>query len=551
MKKSRWNTAIHFIAVLLLCKFSIAADYDGNTPINLDTLGGPNSYALNINDNGQVVGYSYLFYSINWRHAFVWDETNGMTDIGSDDRLHSFAHGINNNGVVCGYKYDPPFNGEAFIWDPVGGFVSLPTMGGNIMFGLDINDSNTVVGHGINSSGVMRGFVWNATDGLTELGTLGGTESYLYDVNNDGVAVGSAQDAAGVYRPITWDATNGIQPYAVEGEATAINNFGDVTGVYVNPGGTAHGFVFSNLVFSTDFENGLPSEVTYSDWQTETMDSGADGSFGTNGFSATQFLRSPTNVQTINRVVFEFSDLPDHTAIELDFLLASIDKTEKDNFLRILVDDVLIFDQDLHRDKKGWNPAPPVELFAKLDLGYDDSKKDGYDDGYDMNLITGSDHDLGINFSAIPHTGATLKVEIIADQQPKQAKAKKGGKKAKGPGGKKGETPAQANSSTFAIDDVRIRMNASTLFTEIDDLGGTFSLPRRINDNGVVVGTSDIASGILHAFVWDSENGLRDLNDLIAPGTNWVMNQAWGINNTNAITGEGADGELRGWVLKP
>lgn len=523
----QYSTA--FLCLLLaVCVNCLAADYDGNTPINLDTLGGPNSFALDINDQGQVVGYSYLFYSVNWRHAFVWDEANGMVDLGTLNRLHSFAHGINNNGVVTGYNMDPPFNGEPFIWDAVNGMQALPTLGGQIAFGLDINDSNTVVGHGFNSDGIMRGFVWNATDGITEIPTLGGTESYLYNINNSGQAVGSAQDAAGVYRPIIWDAVNGIQQVDVEGEATAINNNGEVAGVFISPSGEAHAFVVTNVFFSTNFENGLPSEVTSSDWQVETMDSGADGSYGDHGFSGTEFLRSPPNGESPNSVIFEFSGLTPHSFIELDLLLASIDKTNNQNTLTILVDDQVIFNEDVQSGNNGWQPDAPAELFSDLLLGYVDDKKKGYDKGLDLGLLTGSEHQLGVNFSAIPHTASTLKVEIISNHVKKKYEG-----------------------NTFAIDDLKISLDQSNILTEIDDFGGTVSLARRINDNGVVVGTASDSSGTLQAFVWDSANGLRNLNDIIAPGTNWILSQAWGLNNNNEIAGEGADGELRGFVIKP
>jgi probable HAF family extracellular repeat protein len=520
--------SLNSIALFILCASSFAADYEGGIPLNTDTLGGPNSFALDINDSGQVVGYSYLFYSVNFRHAFLWDETNGISDLGAMERQNSFAHAINNNGVVTGYTMDPPFNGEPFIWDAVNGMRALPTLGGQIAFGLDINDSGTVVGHGFNSSGIMRGFVWNETDGIIEIPTLGGTESYLYNINNDGEAVGSAQDAAGVYHPIIWDAVNGVRQWDIEGEATSINNSGQVAGVFIVPSGEAHGFVYSTLFFSTQFENGMPVEVTSSDWQIETMDSGADGTYGDHGFSSTQFLRSPTNGDTPNSVVFEFSGLESHSFIELDLLLASIDKTNNQNMLTILVDDQIIFSEDIQSGNNGWQPDAPVELFSNLRLGYVDDKKKGNDKGLDLGELTGVEHQLGVNFSTIPHTGTTLKLEIISNHAKKKY-----------------------DGNTFAIDNLRISLDQPNILSEIDDLGGTFSLARKINDNGVVVGLASDASEIAHAFVWDPVNGLRNLNQLIAPGTDWFLTQAWSINNQNVITGEGSNIELRGFVLNP
>src|SRR5690349_2211472 len=44
---------------------------------DLGTLGGNTSYALGINDSGTVVGYSYLADNVT-RHAFTWTVSGGM-----------------------------------------------------------------------------------------------------------------------------------------------------------------------------------------------------------------------------------------------------------------------------------------------------------------------------------------------------------------------------------------------------------------------------------------------------------------------------------------
>jgi probable HAF family extracellular repeat protein len=530
MPNLKWDNTVRLISLFVVSLNCFAADFDGNTPVNIGTFGGHSSSALGINNAGQVVGYSYLYYGASMRHAFIWDDVNGLVDLGSAGYENSIAHAINESGVVTGYTKSAGFSGEAFIWDDVNGMQLLPTMGGQIMFGLDINESNTVVGHGFNASGLMRGFVWSAIDGLTEIGTLGGTESYLYQVNDSGQAVGSAQDAGGVYRPIIWDAVNGIRQWDVEGEATSINNREQVAGVFMTPSGEAHGFVFGREFFSTDFENGLPAEVTSnSEWQIETMDSGADGSFGDHGFSSSQFLRCSQVTDLDHSVIFEFSDLEPHTSIELDVLVASIDKTVNGNIFSILIDDQFIFSETIRHNNSAWNPGAPIQLFKKYFLGYDDSNNNnGYDKGLDFGLITASDHSLGVDFSAIPHTASTLKVEFRSHHALKRYKG-----------------------STFAIDDLKLSYDFMAHRTEIDDLGGTLSLPRDINDNGTVVGLASDASEAYHAFVWDPVNDIRNLDTAIAGGTNWALNQAWAINNSNVVVGEGSELEARGWVLSP
>jgi hypothetical protein len=67
-----------------------------------------------------------------------------------------------------------------------------------------------------------------------------------------------------------------------------------------------------------------------------------------------------------------------------------------------------------------------------------------------------------------------------------------------------------------------------------------------INNNGQVVGETSV-SGVYHAAIWDSTNGLRDLNTLYAAdlaawsttngGATVVLNDASGINDKGAIIG--------------
>ena len=90
---------------------------------------------------------------------------------------------------------------------------------------------------------------------------------------------------------------------------------------------------------------------------------------------------------------------------------------------------------------------------------------------------------------------------------------------------------------------------------DLGTLGGTNSSARSINDSSQVVGWSEIASGDAHAFGWDSVAGMdvmTDLNDLLEPGSGWILKDAWDINATGDIVGVGVkdDGAKRGFLLR-
>lgn len=93
--------------------------------------------------------------------------------------------------------------------------------------------------------------------------------------------------------------------------------------------------------------------------------------------------------------------------------------------------------------------------------------------------------------------------------------------------------------------------------TTMSDLGvltgGTESWAFGLNDSNVVVGTSNVTGGAFRAFVYDTTNGLRNLNSLISGGSGWTLIRATDINNDGFITGWGTNGsgDTRAFLLTP
>jgi probable HAF family extracellular repeat protein len=90
--------------------------------VNIGTLGGDQTQPAGMNARGEVVGWSHT--SAGVRHAFVWSESGGMTDLGAEFELPSRAAAAS-GGVVAGtvnVTADPPpfpqrgINERPVIW---------------------------------------------------------------------------------------------------------------------------------------------------------------------------------------------------------------------------------------------------------------------------------------------------------------------------------------------------------------------------------------------------------------------------------------------------
>ena len=77
-----------------------------------------------------------------------------------------------------------------------------------------------------------------------------------------------------------------------------------------------------------------------------------------------------------------------------------------------------------------------------------------------------------------------------------------------------------------------------TTVTDLGTFGGNISIGFGINRYGAIAGYSDVGNGIEHAFIANA-NTMTDLNALIPAGSGWVLNYAYAINDSGAITGQG------------
>lgn len=232
----------HFMSLKTLTKLlaaSILASVTmGNAEdfilIDLGTLGGSTSYALDVNSSRQVTGNSLVTSDPgstgSLLRAYLW--TSGtMTNLGSVPPLppststNRFARGyaVNDAGVVVGELNND--SSRAFVYS------------GGVMSGLTrlAGDNDNGVAHDLNNAGVIVGISSNGTASRptkwthsgngyvpSDLGTIAGTPASTgraWAINENGVVVGLSLNGSGTSQATLWNA----------GAITNLTSLGDGT----------------------------------------------------------------------------------------------------------------------------------------------------------------------------------------------------------------------------------------------------------------------------------------------------------------------------------
>lgn len=206
--------------------------YTNGVMRNLGTFNtglGDSSFALGVNNPGQIVGYAHS--SSGRPHGFIVGPTN-LIDLGTLGGNESIAFAINNSGQIAG-RADIVGNVlRAFLYSN-GSMTNLGTLGGNESEARGINDRGQVIGFSYLTNGQVHAFLYDTNQGMTDLGTLGGSISQAMDINNAGQIVGNAANADGLQRGVLFERGFVVDLGTLGGfmsRATAINEYGQIVG---------------------------------------------------------------------------------------------------------------------------------------------------------------------------------------------------------------------------------------------------------------------------------------------------------------------------------
>ena len=242
---------------------SHAAVFSNGSATDLGALpnSGPFSRGNDINASGQVVGFSGDKLDGDASRAFLVRVFSGpavMLDLGTLGGLYAQAWAINDSGSITGNSQTSGTGlvarNHAFIWDSTRQMRDLGTIAGNSSYGTSINAQNHVVGYSTINKVDKRfhAFLHDGTK-MTDLGSLGGASlssdrSFALGVNSTDQVVGysflpavgpnpssNSTQVAFIYRMGLMVDLNGLIGTASNNyrlySATAINDRGQIAAI--------------------------------------------------------------------------------------------------------------------------------------------------------------------------------------------------------------------------------------------------------------------------------------------------------------------------------
>jgi probable HAF family extracellular repeat protein len=210
----------------------------------IPTEGNRPGQALGINHRGEVVGFSYFSYTSQGPIPAYWKTISTQCiPLQSWWQWTGQVNRINNLGVAVGQSFNSGARWRANAWSGanLGTIISLDydteKSDYSDALGVSNQDPPYIVGNYTPSTGNKTAAIFHKGD-IILLGSLGGKTSTAYGINSRGQVVGQATNCNGRGRAFIWDSVNGIRdlnnlvdaPDWILNTAYDINEQGEIVG---------------------------------------------------------------------------------------------------------------------------------------------------------------------------------------------------------------------------------------------------------------------------------------------------------------------------------
>jgi probable HAF family extracellular repeat protein len=128
------------------------------------------SYVADVNRAGQALISQVADPYTGAQRAFLW-QNDVLTALGNLGGGNTQAAHLSDNGFVTGVSSTASGDPDAFLWRG-GTMRDLGTLGGGISYGTGVNNSGVVVGQSLTAAGEWHAFVWR-NGMMYDLPTLG------------------------------------------------------------------------------------------------------------------------------------------------------------------------------------------------------------------------------------------------------------------------------------------------------------------------------------------------------------------------------------------
>ncbi len=271
--------------------WEVAALYHDDTDwVNLGAVPGGLPCGNSLSSTHGISGDGSVVVGLGWlpdlckAHGFIWDDINGMQDLGSLDGKNSRVDAISDDGrVAVGWDERQDGFWRAAKW--VDGVESLIDPGGPTGWALNVNSDGSVIVGGYGGENNTQAWIWTTGGGLRLLGSIGGGTAHARDMSDDGsIVVGHiepfptrafiwTEETGMVYfdQYLTAQGVTGFEGWLLQ-SVSAISDDGTIFGGYGFPSGSINntGFVVKLGDFPTPTPTPTQPTATPTDTPTET-----------------------------------------------------------------------------------------------------------------------------------------------------------------------------------------------------------------------------------------------------------------------------------------